>query len=288
MTNARHNIGIEPRDLVTGIVDLATAPEVYARVTELLDDPSSSLVKLSHAVEQDPGLTARLLKIVNSAFYGFPSRISTVSKAITIIGQRELRDLVLATTVLELFNGLPNELVSMGSFWHQSLRCGVVARVLASRRQGTEEVQSVFVAGLLHEVGHLIIYRKIPELAREAILRNRYNNVALHLAERQVFGFDYAEVGGELMRLWKLPMVLQEAVELHQTPHLASSFRTETAIVHLARRVAVVGTFEMGGVLTAAPASEPAWKIAGLSASVLEQVLPLAQEQYEAAVSVFC
>ncbi|NOY63354.1 MAG: HDOD domain-containing protein, partial [Gammaproteobacteria bacterium] len=121
----------------------------------------------------------------NSPFYGFPSQINTISRAITIIGTRELRDLVLATLVVRTFNGLDNELISMEQFWRHSVTCAVVARVLAGHLHESN-TERFFVVGLLHDIGSLIIYRKIPELAREALLRSEHGDIALYQAERDV------------------------------------------------------------------------------------------------------
>lgn len=285
MANPGYSSGIGPADLVAGVVELASPPDVYVRVTELLDEPASGAADLATVLEKDPGLTARLLKVVNSAFYGFPSQISTVSRAVTIIGVRELRDLILATAVLDTFSGLPNDIVTMDSFWRASLRCAVLSRVLASRQQ--REIEPIFVAGLLHEVGHLIMYRKLPELARETLLRQRYAGIDLYRAEREIFGFDYAAVGAELMRLWKLPPLLEGVVRHHLEPEQAPEFRLESALVHLALSIAELGTFEPEAVAKALPPNSPAWKFAGVDPEPFASALEAATQQYDAALGLF-
>lgn len=285
MVEPHYSLGIAPRDLVRGDVELASPPEIYARVTELIDDPRGNVAKIAAVVEKDPGLTARLLKIVNSAFFGFPSEIATVGRAITIVGLRELQELILATCVLEMFDGLPNDLVDMRSFWHKSLRCAVLSKAVARQHDTSEVPDFIFVAGLLHEIGHLILYRKLPELSREAVLRQHHGGLEIHTAERQVFGFDYAQVGGELMRAWKLPPVLSEVVAYHVSPASADRFRVHTCIVHLAARVAPQG-FDSANIMAAVPAGEGAWKAAGISPERLEHMLGDVEEQYEAALAL--
>jgi len=243
--------------------------------------------KSAEIIEKDPGVTARLLKIVNSAFFGFPSQISTVTRAITVVGIRELRDLVLATTVLELFNGLPNDLISMKSFWHQSLRCAVLSKVFASYHQNKNTIESIFIGGLLHEVGHLIIYSKLPELAREALSMHKFSAVGIDEAERQVIGFDYAAVGGELARAWKLPQVLQEVIEFHVQPEQAGEYRVEAAIVHIASKVADTDTFNPDEISKNYPPGSTAWKRAGLREDIFIESLQLAEEQYKVALALF-
>src|SRR3569833_1126225 len=117
-------MSLSPKELVTGAIELASLPEGFLRVNEMIDSPRYTAADIGHVISRDPGLTTRLLKIANSAFYSFPSQIDSVTRAITIIGTRELRDLILSTSVARLFIGLPNDLVSMDDFWRRCTRCG--------------------------------------------------------------------------------------------------------------------------------------------------------------------
>lgn len=269
-----------PGDLVAGITELSSPPEVYSRITSLLDNPVSSLQDFADVLQEDPGLTARLLRIVNSAFYGFPSQISTVSRAITLVGTRELRDLALATSVLEMFQGIPNELVSMQSFWEESLRCAVFAKVIAARHEHGNAIESIFIAGLLHEVGHLLMYRKIPELARESILLQRQKACSAHIAEREVMGFDYAAVGATLLRKWKLPDSLCDPVENHVDPDCDGAHRLASMIVHVARRVSTLDTFDVADLGRRLDVHDPMFKSVGIRRGELELLVQEARDQF--------
>lgn len=116
------------KDLVSAVSDILSLPETVLRVNEMVDDPQSSAADIGEVIRQDPGLTARLLRIANSPFYGFPSRIDSVPIAITVIGTDQLRDLLLATSAIQVFSDFPNEIVSMETFWRHSLRCAIIAR----------------------------------------------------------------------------------------------------------------------------------------------------------------
>jgi HD-like signal output (HDOD) protein len=109
------------RDLVTDTVELASLPGVVMRAMELLNHPNTSASEIGEIIAEDPALTARLLRIVNSAFYGFPSRIETISRAITIVGTLELTDLILGASAIQVFSRLPNQHVDMEKFWEHSL-----------------------------------------------------------------------------------------------------------------------------------------------------------------------
>ncbi|RMD80417.1 MAG: HDOD domain-containing protein [Gammaproteobacteria bacterium] len=274
--------GVTPRELVAGAVEVASLPEVYHRLAEMIDSPRHSAADIARVLEKDPGLTARLLRIANSAFYGFPSQIDTVSRAITVIGTRELRDLVLATCVVRLFKGLPNDLVTMDDFWRHSIGCGLAARALAAQR-GERLKERHFVAGLLHDIGALIVYAKLPELAREALLRARHQHQPIFLAERAVMGFDHGAVGCELMRKWKLPEHLQEAAAFHHEPEKAPVDPRDVAMVHLADRIAeAMGLGSSGEPLPEGElAADRAWGLAELDPGVVEAVTEDVDRRYE-------
>lgn len=276
---------ISPRELITGALDLPSLPEVVMRAIELVNAPEASAIDIGRVLSEDSALTARLLKIVNSPFYGFPSRIDTVSRAITVIGTLDLLDLILATSVVKMFSGVPNDLVSMDSFWKHSLYGGVVARLLAARSK-QPNVEHFFVAGLLHDLGSLVIYRKMPELARETLLRARYNGIVLQQAEQELLGFDHAMVGAELMRMWKLPVSLVEAVEFHHNPSQSPNYPLIASVVHVADVIASA-VRSGGGASEAAPPLDPAaWDKIGLPILAIEALLLEADQQFGDAQSM--
>lgn len=228
---------VDMQDLIRDISGLVSLPAVYYRVLELVEQENSTAAQLGEAISQDTNLTARLLRVANSAFYGFQSRIETVSRAITIIGLRELRDIVLATSAIEAFNKIPIDVANMYTFWNHSLYTGICARVLAARRQVLHR-ERLFVAGLLHDIGHLVLFIKQPELVRECLVRAATEDRDIDAVERDVFGFDHAQLGAALMASWKLPDSLIQAVRFHHQPSLARDFALETSIVHVANNLA--------------------------------------------------
>jgi len=267
------------------VVRLVSLPEVCLRVGEMLEDPRTTATDLGRVIGRDTGLTARLLKIVNSAFYGFPSRIETVSRAITIVGTLELLDLILAASVVKAFSGIPTELVDMDSFWEHSLYTGVTARALAGRCRAPE-TERFFVAGLLHDIGALVLYQQRPRPAAEALRRARQEYEVLHEVEREIMGYDHGEVGAALLASWRLPDSLIEAVRYHHFPLEAEQHRLETAIVHLADVIACAvhdPAAESGRV----PPLEPrAWDLVGLSTDIMESLVAEADAQFAEARAV--
>lgn len=267
------------RELVAGVTNLLSFSTVYLRVNELLQDPQSSAQDLGAVISHEPGLATRLLKIVNSAYYGFPRKIDTLTRAVTIVGTTELEALVLATTAVDAFNRTSTDLVDMSAFWHHSVYCGLAGRFLA-RRSGVLHTERLFVAGLLHDVGQLVIYQQIPEQARQALAAAEPTDDGLYRAEQHLLGFTHGDVAAELFERWKLPASIKEAAAFHHEPGRAQEFPLETALVHLANSVA--NTVEPArNILECRPMRDPqAWESTGLSEEDLDRALAYANEQF--------
>jgi len=139
--------------LVDSVKDLGTLPEVYSKANELINDPSSSAQDLAKVIVNDQVLTSRLLRLVNSALYGFPQHIDSVSRAITIVGFRQTRDLVMGVSIIGKFSKSTSGLMDMKSFWHHSLATAAAAKILAEAKRH-RSVEVLFSAGLMHDIGH--------------------------------------------------------------------------------------------------------------------------------------
>lgn len=261
------------KDLISAVSDVIMLPETCMRVNDMANDPLYSAADIAEVVRKDPGMTAKLLKIANSPFFGFPCRIDTVPKAIAIIGTDELRQLVLATSVIKLFTGLPNELVSMETFWRHSLRCAIIARCLALHLHEPNP-EHYFTSGLLHDIGYLIIYRELPELAAKTLQHSTQNQGIVYIIEQEIIGFDHAEVGGELLRKWNLPAEQIEAVAFHHTPSLARQFPRHAAIIHIANYLASTMLANMSADMETTEALDmQTLELTGLTLDVLQRIL---------------
>ncbi|HED18709.1 MAG TPA: HDOD domain-containing protein [Gammaproteobacteria bacterium] len=275
-------IPTDARALITDSVELASLPSVVMKAMELLNNPRTSASDVGQIISQDPALSVRLLKIVNSAFYGFPSRIDTISRAITIVGTLELTDLILGASAIHAFEKIPNQLVNMEKFWDHSLYAGIVARILA-RYLRAPNTERCFIMGLLHDVGSLILFRQQPDRSRQALELCVEQSMPLHLAEREIFCFDHGEVGAELMHAWKLPACFIEVARHHHQPSAAECYRLETAVIHLAD---VITDMARGATISGkqvSPLEPGAWELTGLSVDVMEQVVAEADAQFEEA-----
>lgn len=227
------NSPLTPKDLVTGSIRLVSLPEVCLRVNEMLDDPSVTAIELGQVISQDTSLTARLLKIVNSSYYGFQSKIETVSRAVTVVGLRELRGLVIAASAVEAFSNVPDDVLNKVRFWRHSLYCGVIARLLAEQCHVLHS-ERLFVAGLLHDIGKLVIAQRFPDETKMIRLETESKQRPEYKIEQDFLGFTHSEVGGELMKSWNMPETLFESVAYHHSPKHAETGVMETCLIHIA------------------------------------------------------
>ena len=202
-------------------------------VVDLVDNPKTSASRLGKVISTDQALTAKVLKIANSPFYGFPKRISTIDFAIIVLGFDALKEIIISISLISSLQKKSDGYLDARTFWDHSISTGVVARRLA-RDLGYRVSGEVFVGALLHDMGISILhryfnadFRRIVEIAREM-------NLTFVESEESVLGVTHAEVGGWLAERWNLPDHLIEAIALHHTPGNATINPDLVALVHCA------------------------------------------------------
>lgn len=234
------------KTLVQKEVELISFPDIYFKIVEAINSPKSSADYIAQVVSKDPSLSAKLLRLVNSPFYGLSQKIETISRAVAIVGADELSTLALGISAMSVFKDIPEKLVDVRSFWLHSISVGVFAKLIA-QRSGLEP-EKYFVAGLLHDIGRLVLFRRLPRLATESLIYSYSNLVPLVDAEREVIGFDHALVGASLIQAWNLPKSLGEAIKLHHYP--GPYKKLEEGIIHLADFMAIgLHLVEKGSVI---------------------------------------
>ncbi len=226
------------RNLVNDVSFLVSPPDICVRVFDLIDSETASTAEIGEVISSDPSLTARLLRLVNSSYYNLSRKVETVSRAITLVGVRELYSLILAVSAIRTFSSLPAALVNMDTFWRHGLFTGLIARNLA-RRVRVLHPERLFVAGLLHDIGHLVLYSRLPEVMQEIVLVSGGDEGLQHQAELSELGFSHADLGGALADVWNLPDPLCAAISYHHIPGCAiEQAALESAIVHLSEVLA--------------------------------------------------
>lgn len=272
--------------LVNRVKSIYSLPTIYTRIDHAIHDPRSNLEDIGHILAEDSGLSARLLRLANSAMYNFPSRVDTITRAIAIIGTQQLRDLVLATSVIQMFKGIDAKIVDMEQFWHHSIATGIAARVLTTyQREGN--VERFYLMGLLHDIGRLIMYTQIPQQMSQLLQQAESPPQLLYRLERQQLGFDHAAVGRLLLKNWQLPEAIQHAVGYHHNPTGSASWQKEAAVIHCADVLVYGMALGSSGEHFVPKLSDMAWQSLKLPASLLPDILQHTEQQFNDAVAIF-
>ncbi len=214
------------RHRIENISALPTIPGVLKRLSVIIENPQVSLNEITHFVSNDPALTTKILKMVNSAIYGFPGRISSVSHAIMLLGLNVVKGLLLGVSVFEVMQK------AMSGLREHSLACAVAARIIAQKKN-LKEPEEISVAGLLHDIGKVILTLEFPNEYQEALSAAEKKGITIFEAEKGPFADSHAAVGFWLAEKWRFPRNLTEVIEFHHNPQSARNAPLETAIVHV-------------------------------------------------------
>lgn len=218
-------------------VKLPEVPSLVFELNEIIADPMSSAADIAQVVNKSPSLTATLLKIVNSAFYGFRSKIDSISRAVMLMGSKEVSNLALGITIMETFRDIPKTVLDVASFLEHNLACGTVARILASHGN-IPHAEQLFVSGMLHDIGRLVLCKYFPDYARQTFVEAAQGGIPLLKAEQRFLGCTHAHLGKRLLNKWKLPLSLENNVCYHHNPSsapnpaLAATLQMADMIVH--------------------------------------------------------
>jgi len=264
--------GITVEEIVGNVEDLLSLPDAAIRLNALLTDPDASGGEIADVISLDPALSARVLRAVNSAYFGLRVRVDTISKAISMIGTSELHSLVLATSAAQAFRNISSKLTDMEAFWQHSVRAALAARGFAetSLRRHRERV---FLAALMHDIGQLICYHQLPAQSVKILEAVRAGEPRERV-EQALLGFTHADIGAVLLERWNLPPSLTEPVRFHHAFTNATEHAKEAALIHLGSKVSHLMEQDPGDeALTALDVDPQAWAQAGCSPDELGEVI---------------
>ncbi|MBW2408693.1 MAG: HDOD domain-containing protein [Deltaproteobacteria bacterium] len=231
--NLDHNARLNIREKIKSLnIRLPEIPSIVNELNAITADPYASANDIAEIVNKSPSLTAILLKIVNSAFYSFPAKIDTVSRAVTLIGSKEITGLALGLSTMQVFKDVPEDIMDMKAFLRHSLLCGLISRIIASQRN-MPQTEQMFVSGLLHDIGRLIIYKYFPDQANTIFNNALESNQSLYSMEKDIIGCRHADIGKWLLKNYRLSHALESNVSYHHRPSQAAD-PLETGIIHIA------------------------------------------------------
>ncbi len=267
------------RRKVENINTLPTIPSVLKRLSLVIEKPRITLVEISAFISNDPALTTKVLKMVNSAIYGFPGRIASVSHATMLLGLNVIKGLLLGVSVFELMQK------TMNGLYEHSLACAIASRVIAQKK-GLKEPEEVSVAGLLHDIGKVILTLEFPTEYQAAMNEAQGKSISIFDAEKNQFNATHANVGSWLAEKWRFPRNLIEVIECHHRPALAKNAPMETAIVHMADLLVRARGFGFAGEIFVPEVNTIAYELLKLSETDIKDVLREMEDNMESAEDI--
>ena len=217
---------------------LPTLPEIYFKVTELLEDKDSSVEDIGKIIATDPAISYKILTMVNSAYFGLPNEVFSINQAIILLGRFRIKQILIGTLLGDVFRGFSNEYFSLEEFWQHSIRTAIIAEQLAIVSHYSEETETIFTAGLLHDVGRLILAAKMPEVLPVIDQNAIDRRISIVRSEIEIIGLSHTEIGAALMQKWGFPELIWVSVSNHHRADYSGPFFQVTQLVCLANQLA--------------------------------------------------
>ena len=260
--------------LLADIRELPTLPDVVAQLNRLIVDPRTSAGTVNNVLSRDMALSTRILKLVNSSFYGFPRRITSITYAVVILGFNKIRDVALSAFAVDAFRFRSSGL-DLRQFWRHALGVASAAQTLSALGGRARQEDDAFMAGLLHDVGKAVLAQFRPKQFDEAIRKARDENRPLRDTELEVLGYDHAAVGGALLERWNLPASLVAATTLHHRPEEAPHGNERlVALTHFSDILARSLLLGHSGDACLPALSPVAWQHLGFAWPDIENAIP--------------
>lgn len=282
-----HREGLQEKvDLIIRKVkDIPSLPEIVTRVMELVSNPSSSAAELSMVIAHDPGLTSRVLRLVNSAYYGFPKQISSVQQAIMILGFTTMRGLVLSTSIFKIFTpkeSSSGKTLDYREFWKHSLSTALCARVVA-QAVGITDVGDAFSCGILHDIGKVVLdqYSHSDYVEVFGSLKKSYTSKQLIYAEENIIGVNHADIGYRLADQWNLPLNLSESIRCHHKPMESITNTKIVSVVYMANVLANI-IVKPYMIMDVSSFEEDVLDYLGINENKLYRIYDICKEEVEA------
>jgi len=270
------------------VKELDTLPSTYYRIRRSIEDPRCSANEIGRLISQDQVIACKVLKIANSAFYGFPSRIDSIPRAVSVIGFSAICELILATSVIEMFLKQSNgSIFDRKEFWKHSLGCAIAAKVIA-KYTGKFEIEELFTAGLIHDIGKVIIDQYLTDFFITIMSMTSENrNLTFSEAEKNVLGYTHADVGALVARRWGLPYLLVETISFHHRLPDKMKNPKQVAVIHIADSIAKALRLGDSGYRRVPPIEAKAVEIVKIKAAMLELIAEETLKEFHELIRIF-
>ena len=266
---------VDLRRRIEQVGELPTLPHVVQKLASMIGRPNVSAEEIGALIEKDQVLSAKVLRLANSPFYGFPSRIASVAHAVVVLGLSVVKGLTLCATAFDMMKN-----AGMNDLWRHSLGVAMTAHILGAKT-GMKNPEEVFVGGLLHDIGKVVLYVKWPDVGKQITAATKDSARSRMDTERELFDVTHADVGGWLATAWHLPTSLREPILHHHLPSAAQEAKLQTAIVHVADVLVKGLACGNPGDDLVPPLSRQAWELVGLDAQSLAGCLAQATDEFQ-------
>lgn len=273
-------------DIISSVEDFPTLPTIYSKLLDLLADPHTTATHLAEFISNDPSAATKILKTVNSPIYGLQGKVDTMSEAISHIGFNDVKNLVMALSVIDLFSKLDSiEHFSIVDFWKHSIAVGVISKLLG-QKLNLRNLESYYLAGILHDVGKIFFLREFSDEYALVVNAAIYDQEVMSEAENKRFGINHLDAGALVAEKWQLPDNIKQTIQNHNDGRVDGEFNEQVACIHLADKIANV--LELGvPTLFVVNRPEPdLWKFLKVEPGMLESLYPEIMDAYLQSVSI--
>ena len=275
------------KDVVQNLDDMPALPTVVARLTRLIADPRTTASDINAALSSDPGLVTKILKQVNSSYYGFSRRITTITNAVVILGFNQVRNLALSAFIFDAFGRHQGSLFDVNGFWRHSIGSAFLAAQLAKVIDPKVE-EDAFICGLLHDLGKFIMARNAPAHIGMVMETVKEKDILFYQAERLRLGYDHAALGAYAMEQWNLPESLCQVVRCHHNPAEAPDHaHMLCCITNTADIVARAMLLGNGGDARIPLLDDAVWARVGIDMARLEGIMRKVADDYSKSDAFF-
>lgn len=260
------------QNLINDRIKLPALPDIYHKTMASIYNVEVPIAEIAQIIGKDPTLSAKVLQLVNSSFYGLLKPVETLTHALALIGTDQLITIVTGVSVVTVFKDLSSSKLNMRQFWEHSVACGIVCRQLASYMSGVVNSERYFVAGLLHDIGRLAMIQGVSEEMVQCMAKAQIGGLPLAAAEAETLGFDHAQAGAYLAQIWNLPVPLERMIRHHHTPDVSTQ-NIDPSVVAVGDFIVTALEVGFSGNVFLPSFPRQTWEKLELNPNILENVI---------------